>query len=75
MYVLAFQPYNLLKTVCKESIALLIFLKCVNSLSFRYVFIEYTSPLHASEAVKMANGYKLDKQHTLQVNIFSDFDK
>lgn len=40
-----------------------------------YIFIEYSSPVHALEAVKMANGYKLDKQHTFSVNLFSDFDK
>nr|XP_011432969.2 eukaryotic translation initiation factor 3 subunit B [Crassostrea gigas] len=51
------------------------FFPVTNEKTKGYVFIEYTSPLHASEAVKMANGYKLDKQHTLQVNIFSDFDK
>jgi hypothetical protein len=38
-------------------------------------FIEYSSPIHALEAVKMANGYKLDKLHTFAVNLFSDFDK
>ncbi|XP_063444701.1 eukaryotic translation initiation factor 3 subunit B-like [Mytilus trossulus] len=40
-----------------------------------YIFIEYSSPVHALEAVKMANGYKLDKLHTFSVNLFSDFDK
>ena len=41
----------------------------------RYIFLEYSSPMHAHEAVKMANGYKLDKAHTFAVNLFSDFDK
>ncbi|KAJ8318881.1 hypothetical protein KUTeg_003972 [Tegillarca granosa] len=40
-----------------------------------YIFLEYSSPVHAAEAVKMTNGYKLDKQHTFSVNLFSDFDK
>ncbi|XP_041363161.1 eukaryotic translation initiation factor 3 subunit B-like [Gigantopelta aegis] len=40
-----------------------------------YIFLEYSSPLHAQEAVKMTNGYKLDKQHTFCVNLFSDFEK
>ncbi|XP_069124801.1 eukaryotic translation initiation factor 3 subunit B-like [Argopecten irradians] len=40
-----------------------------------YIFLEYTSPMHAMEAVKTANGYKLDKQHTFSVNLFSDFVK
>lgn len=42
---------------------------------FRYIFLEYSSPLHAQEAVKTANNYKLDKHHTFAVNLFSDFDK
>ncbi|KAJ8351022.1 hypothetical protein AAFF_G00160930 [Aldrovandia affinis] len=40
-----------------------------------YIFLEYTSPNHALEAVKNADGYKLDKQHTFRVNVFTDFDK
>lgn len=40
-----------------------------------YVFLEYTCPEHALEAVKMANNHKMDKQHMLQVNLFSDFLK
>ncbi|XP_067673505.1 eukaryotic translation initiation factor 3 subunit B-like [Haliotis asinina] len=40
-----------------------------------YIFLEYTSPLHAQEAVKMTNGYKLDRMHTFAVNLFSDFDR
>lgn len=41
----------------------------------RYIFLEYASPNHALEAVKNADGYKLDKQHTFRVNLFTDFDK
>ncbi|XP_076459430.1 eukaryotic translation initiation factor 3 subunit B-like [Babylonia areolata] len=40
-----------------------------------YMFLEFSSPLHAQEAVKMTNGYKLDKQHTFSVNLFSDFER
>ncbi|KAK7113407.1 eukaryotic translation initiation factor 3 subunit B-like [Littorina saxatilis] len=40
-----------------------------------YMFLEFSSPLHAQEAVKMTNGYKLDKQHTFAVNLFSDFER
>ena len=40
-----------------------------------YIFLEYSSPSSAAEAVKVANNYKLDKQHTFSVNPFSDFDK
>lgn len=47
----------------------LVFLRC------RYIFLEYMSPSHAVDAVKNADGYKLDKQHTFRVNLFTDFDK
>ncbi|CAH1273290.1 EIF3B [Branchiostoma lanceolatum] len=40
-----------------------------------YIFLEYSSPANALEAVRNCNGYKLDKQHTFAVNLFSDFDK
>uniref|UniRef100_A0A8C2E1D1 Eukaryotic translation initiation factor 3 subunit B n=1 Tax=Cyprinus carpio TaxID=7962 RepID=A0A8C2E1D1_CYPCA len=40
-----------------------------------YIFLEYSAPSHAQEAVKNADGYKLDKQHTFRVNLFTDFDK
>lgn len=40
-----------------------------------YIFIEYSSPVHAAEAVKLTNNFKLDKQHTFQVNLFTDFEK
>jgi len=40
-----------------------------------YIFLEYTSSEEAQEAVKATNGYKLDRQHTFVVNLFTDFDK
>jgi len=40
-----------------------------------YAFYEYQSALGAAEAVKLAHGYKLDKSHTLSVNLFTDFDR
>lgn len=40
-----------------------------------YIFIEYSSPQHAAEAVKLTNNLKLDKNHTFQVNLFTDFTK
>ncbi len=39
-----------------------------------YIFLEYSHHQNAVEAVKAFNGYKLDKQHTFAVNLFSDFD-
>lgn len=46
-----------------------------NDMTKGYMFLEFSSPSHAQEAVKMTNGYKLDKQHTFAVNLFSDFDR
>ncbi|KAK9888250.1 hypothetical protein WA026_000514 [Henosepilachna vigintioctopunctata] len=40
-----------------------------------YIFLEYATPAHAADAVKGMNNYKLDKQHTFQVNLFTDFAK
>ncbi|XP_067006456.1 eukaryotic translation initiation factor 3 subunit B [Anabrus simplex] len=40
-----------------------------------YIFLEYSNPNHALEAVKTTNNYKLDKQHTFIVNLFTDFKK
>uniref|UniRef100_A0A6Q2Y1D4 Eukaryotic translation initiation factor 3 subunit B n=1 Tax=Esox lucius TaxID=8010 RepID=A0A6Q2Y1D4_ESOLU len=40
-----------------------------------YIFLEYGAPTQALDAVKNADGYKLDKQHTFRVNVFTDFDK
>ncbi|XP_060522683.1 eukaryotic translation initiation factor 3 subunit B [Cylas formicarius] len=39
-----------------------------------YIFLEYSVPEHAAEAVNLTN-FKLDKQHTFQVNLFTDFAK
>lgn len=40
-----------------------------------YIFLEYSTPVNAMEAVKTTNNYKLDKQHTFLVNLFTDFHK
>ncbi|KDR10090.1 eukaryotic translation initiation factor 3 subunit B [Zootermopsis nevadensis] len=40
-----------------------------------YIFLEYSNPKHAQEAVKLANNHKLDRQHTFLVNLFTDFKK
>jgi len=40
-----------------------------------YIFLEYSSPAHAADAVKCTNNHKLDKQHTFIVNLFTDFSK
>lgn len=40
-----------------------------------YIFLEYTSPVQAAEAVKHTNNHKLDKTHTFLVNLFTDFSK
>jgi len=40
-----------------------------------YMFLEFSSPQNAHEAVNMTNGYRLDKQHVFQVNHFSDFER
>jgi len=40
-----------------------------------YIFLEFSNSSDASNAIKTANGYKLDKSHTFVVNSFSDFDK
>lgn len=37
--------------------------------------MEYSSLDEAKEAVKMTNGYKLDKNHVFVVNLFADFDR
>jgi translation initiation factor 3 subunit B len=41
----------------------------------RYIFLEFSNPADAAEAVSVTNHYKLDKQHTFMVNHFSDFEK
>ncbi len=40
-----------------------------------YAFLEFGAHGSAVEAVRTINNYKLDKQHTFAVNMFSDFDK
>lgn len=40
-----------------------------------FIFLEYSNASDAANAVKTANGYKLDKSHTFIVNNFADFDK
>lgn len=40
-----------------------------------YIFIEYEKNESALEAVTQANNYKLDKQHTFLINLFSDYKK
>lgn len=42
---------------------------------FSYIFIEYEKHESALEAVTQANNYKLDKQHTFLINLFSDYKK
>lgn len=40
-----------------------------------YIFIEYANPIIAKDAVNITNNYSLDKNHTFQVNLFTDFRK
>ncbi|XP_015123515.1 eukaryotic translation initiation factor 3 subunit B [Diachasma alloeum] len=40
-----------------------------------YFFLEYNDPVNAATAVKSTNNYKIDKQHTFKVNLFTDFKK
>jgi len=40
-----------------------------------YGFAEYETPDFATRAVRQLNNLKLDKQHTLLFNLFSDFEK
>ncbi|XP_049801435.1 eukaryotic translation initiation factor 3 subunit B [Schistocerca nitens] len=40
-----------------------------------YIFLEYSSPKYALEAVSLLNNHKLDRQHTFLVNLFTDFKK
>lgn len=42
---------------------------------FRYGFFEYANSANADAAVAQADNKKLDKQHTLRVNLYSDFQK
>ncbi|OQV21963.1 Eukaryotic translation initiation factor 3 subunit B [Hypsibius exemplaris] len=40
-----------------------------------FAFFEFTEPEFAKLAIQGMNGYKFDKQHTLAVDLFIDFDK
>merc|ERR1712212_382169 len=40
-----------------------------------YIFLEFSHASDAANAVKTANGYKLDKSHTFIVNSFADIEK
>jgi len=40
-----------------------------------YIFLEFSSPDNAQQAVAAMNNYKLDKTHTFLVNLFTDFEK
>ena len=40
-----------------------------------YAFFEYDNEQSAQDAVKLANGHRLDTRHTFAVNLMSDFDK
>ncbi|XP_008544236.1 eukaryotic translation initiation factor 3 subunit B [Microplitis demolitor] len=40
-----------------------------------YIFLEYNNKLSAAAAIKALNNYKIDKQHTFKVNLFTDFKK
>jgi translation initiation factor 3 subunit B len=39
------------------------------------MFLEYSNPKSAQEAVAATQNYKLDKLHTFLVNTFTDFEK
>lgn len=40
-----------------------------------FIFLEFSCAKDAAQAVKTANGYKLDKHHIFAVNHFEDFDR
>lgn len=46
-----------------------------NGMTKGYIFLEFSNAKDAAQAVKTANGYKLDKHHIFAVNHFEDFDK
>ncbi|VVD05701.1 unnamed protein product [Leptidea sinapis] len=46
-----------------------------NGVTIGYIFLEYSNPQNAAEAVQATNNCKLDKQHTFLVNLFTDFQK
>ena len=63
-----------IKAVIKCWNARTLFIVWVISL-FRFIFLEFSNANDAAQAVKTANGYKLDKHHIFAVNHFEDFDK
>jgi len=40
-----------------------------------YIFLEYAKHSEAVDAIKHLNMHKMDKNHTFQINLFSDFEK
>lgn len=46
-----------------------------NEITKGYLFLEYSSPANALQAVRGANNFRLDKNYTFTVNLLSDFDK
>ena len=58
----------------KFEVSLIVVITSLNLFSCRYIFLEFSNPADASQAVKTANGYQLDKKHVFDVNLFSDFD-
>ena len=50
-------------------------LKLTPDLFLGYIFLEFSKHADAIEAIKGTNNYKLDKNHTFSVNLFSDFEK
>ena len=40
-----------------------------------YIFLEYAKHSEAVETIKQLNNHKMDKNHTFQINLFSDFEK
>jgi translation initiation factor 3 subunit B len=61
-------------SICGE-IVNVFYPKDENGYTKGYCFIEYKSQSQAEEAVKTYNNHRLDKTHTLLVNIFTDFQK
>jgi hypothetical protein len=45
------------------------------SVFFRFAFFEFTDPETVKILIRTMNGYKFDKQHTLAVDLFIDFEK
>mmetsp|Transcript_20849 Transcript_20849/g.35345 ORF Transcript_20849/g.35345 Transcript_20849/m.35345 type:complete len:781 (+) Transcript_20849:34-2376(+) len=43
--------------------------------TYGFCFIRYSSKEEASEAVKVTQGFAIDKKHSFKVNLYSDLDK